>query len=341
MTLPEIPATQQTAGAIPPPRTGADYGVPMPAAPAQEQFAPSAGPIGAVATGITILLFFVTLGIWGSSTTSRCSTRSSGTPAAGWTACSPAHRGVLRPGPAVPAEQRGGRPVRADRPTAPVKRADRAVASSRACSSWSARSSGSSGPTGRSTTTGANSAPRGPGAPDPAPLLEGPGDGIAARGDPGQCRERGQRPDRLDGRRRCPGWCAASRTRRAAGAMRKHDGRTRAHGLAVDARRTGPSASTRNSWPTTAATARAGVRARLLGGSMTVMPSCPCVDRGPGAGAGGAGRAGTGCCPRGSPPRRAASGRPASPSAGVLGPPRPRRARRATVSSRVRILAPR
>jgi hypothetical protein len=38
----------------------------MPAAPAQEQFAPPSGPIGRLRpTGMTMLLFFVTLGIWG------------------------------------------------------------------------------------------------------------------------------------------------------------------------------------------------------------------------------------------------------------------------------------
>src|SRR5215213_559824 len=66
MSMPEFPAAQQTGAAIPPPRTGADYAVPMPSAPVQEQFARFTGPIGrARPTGLTMLLFFVTLGIWG------------------------------------------------------------------------------------------------------------------------------------------------------------------------------------------------------------------------------------------------------------------------------------
>jgi hypothetical protein len=61
---PESPAFQQTP--LPSPRHEPGYGYPMPAAPAQEQIAPLPGPIGRLRpTGMTMLLFFVTLGIWG------------------------------------------------------------------------------------------------------------------------------------------------------------------------------------------------------------------------------------------------------------------------------------
>jgi hypothetical protein len=43
-----------------------DHGQPMPAPPAADSYARPTGPIGRIRpTGLTILLFFVTLGIWG------------------------------------------------------------------------------------------------------------------------------------------------------------------------------------------------------------------------------------------------------------------------------------
>jgi hypothetical protein len=74
MTSPENPgAWQQNPDqpqpygyAPPPPPPPAGYAEPMPAVPAYEQYAVPQGPIGHVRpTGLTILLFFVTLGIWG------------------------------------------------------------------------------------------------------------------------------------------------------------------------------------------------------------------------------------------------------------------------------------
>jgi hypothetical protein len=74
VTLPENPPVQQPpipAPPIPAPRIpasgpGPGYASPMPAPPATERFALPPGPIGRLRpTGITVLLFFVTLGIWG------------------------------------------------------------------------------------------------------------------------------------------------------------------------------------------------------------------------------------------------------------------------------------
>lgn len=49
-----------------PPAPPPGYGQPMPAAPGHDRFARPPGPVGQLRpTGITILLFFVTLGIWG------------------------------------------------------------------------------------------------------------------------------------------------------------------------------------------------------------------------------------------------------------------------------------
>jgi uncharacterized protein DUF4234 len=60
---PDAQGTQWLDGAFPPP-PGFPAG--RPAAPGQEQYARPSGPIGQVRpTGLTMLLFFVTLGIWG------------------------------------------------------------------------------------------------------------------------------------------------------------------------------------------------------------------------------------------------------------------------------------
>ena len=66
MSMPENPSVQQAGVPIPPPRSDPGYAYPMPAPPADQRFAVSPGPIGRLRpTGITVLLFFVTLGIWG------------------------------------------------------------------------------------------------------------------------------------------------------------------------------------------------------------------------------------------------------------------------------------
>jgi hypothetical protein len=79
MTNPEYPAAQQSPSAtgpeyeVPLQRTAPDDDAPsdfagraMPVVPAYAQNAQSTGPIGQVrSTGLTMLLFFVTLGIWG------------------------------------------------------------------------------------------------------------------------------------------------------------------------------------------------------------------------------------------------------------------------------------
>jgi hypothetical protein len=79
MTNPEYPAPQQSPSAtapeyeVPLQRTAPDDEAPsdvagpaLPVAPAYAQGAQSTGPIGQVrSTGLTMLLFFVTLGIWG------------------------------------------------------------------------------------------------------------------------------------------------------------------------------------------------------------------------------------------------------------------------------------
>jgi Domain of unknown function (DUF4234) len=65
MTTPENYATQQYGQPYPGTQTQqAGYGA-MPGAPAHQQYAQPLGPIGQVrSTGVQILLFFVTLGIW-------------------------------------------------------------------------------------------------------------------------------------------------------------------------------------------------------------------------------------------------------------------------------------
>jgi hypothetical protein len=66
VTMPENSPVQQAGVPIPAPRRYAGNGSPMPAPPAEERFALPSGPIGRLRpTGITVLLFFVTLGIWG------------------------------------------------------------------------------------------------------------------------------------------------------------------------------------------------------------------------------------------------------------------------------------
>jgi hypothetical protein len=59
--------TQSQPGYAPPPPPPPSYGyAPMPGAPAYAQYARPTGPLGELRpTGMTILLFFVTLGIWG------------------------------------------------------------------------------------------------------------------------------------------------------------------------------------------------------------------------------------------------------------------------------------
>jgi hypothetical protein len=85
MTTPEDPAPQPSVPpprpSVPPPQYGAgEYGVgygepspptaygygPMPGTPGYARYGPPTGPIGHIRpTGMMILLFFVTLGIWG------------------------------------------------------------------------------------------------------------------------------------------------------------------------------------------------------------------------------------------------------------------------------------
>jgi hypothetical protein len=71
MTAPENPTSpqygQQPYGQQPPPGYGqpAGYGQPMPGPPAYAQYAQPQGPVGQIrSTGMMILLFVVTLGIW-------------------------------------------------------------------------------------------------------------------------------------------------------------------------------------------------------------------------------------------------------------------------------------
>ena len=68
MTSPEnqAPGQQPQYGYAPPPGPYGYSGQPMPGAPAYAQYAQPQGPIGQMRpTGMTILLFCVTLGIWG------------------------------------------------------------------------------------------------------------------------------------------------------------------------------------------------------------------------------------------------------------------------------------
>jgi Domain of unknown function (DUF4234) len=72
MTMSDNPAHDQSAPLAPPPLAtrpptyGYGNGQPMPAVPGHDQFARPTGPVGLIRpTGITILLFIVTLGIWG------------------------------------------------------------------------------------------------------------------------------------------------------------------------------------------------------------------------------------------------------------------------------------
>jgi hypothetical protein len=67
VTSPENQAPGQQADyGYPPPPSYGYAGQPMPGAPAYAQYAQPQGPIGQMRpTGMTILLFFVTLGIWG------------------------------------------------------------------------------------------------------------------------------------------------------------------------------------------------------------------------------------------------------------------------------------
>ncbi|WP_231503009.1 DUF4234 domain-containing protein [Blastococcus sp. URHD0036] len=58
---PAAPVPPWTGDAPPPP----GYGAPMPVPPAGDRYARPLGPVGQIrSTGLTMLLFFVTLGIW-------------------------------------------------------------------------------------------------------------------------------------------------------------------------------------------------------------------------------------------------------------------------------------
>ncbi|SEO47798.1 DUF4234 domain-containing protein [Trujillonella endophytica] len=64
-TPPPAAASPPWSGAAPAPPPPPGYGQPMPAPPVADQFARPAGPVGRIrSTGMMILLFFVTLGIW-------------------------------------------------------------------------------------------------------------------------------------------------------------------------------------------------------------------------------------------------------------------------------------